>query len=77
MPIILDFSKLKDGGRGKYELVGMVHHSGEINYGHYTADCKNIHREKWYNFNDSSVYEASVGDSIESNTPYLLFYYKL
>ncbi len=38
-----------------YELVGVVNHSGEINYGHYTADCKNSLNGKWYCFNDSSV----------------------
>lgn len=38
-----------------YDLVGVVNHSGEINYGHYTAECKNPINGKWYNFNDSSV----------------------
>jgi len=38
-----------------YELVGVVNHMGEINYGHYTADCKNPINGRWYCFNDSSV----------------------
>lgn len=38
-----------------YELVGVVNHSGEINYGHYTAECRNPINGKWYCFNDSSV----------------------
>jgi len=34
---------------------------GEINYGHYTADCKNPINGRWYCFNDSSVSEISMG----------------
>jgi ubiquitin C-terminal hydrolase len=57
-----------------YRLVGMVNHSGDINGGHYTAQCRNPHNARWYNFNDSSVSETSVADTFESSSPYLLFY---
>lgn len=59
-----------------YDLVGVVNHSGEINYGHYTADCKNPINNRWYCFNDSSVSEISMGEQLESSSPYLLFYSK-
>lgn len=59
-----------------YELVGVVNHSGEINFGHYTADCRNPSNGKWYHFNDSSVSETRMGESIDSSSPYLLFYAK-
>ena len=39
-----------------YDLVGIVNHSGDIDYGHYTAECRNPANKKWYTFNDSSVY---------------------
>ena len=38
-----------------YELTGVVNHSGDLNFGHYTADCKNPINGKWYTFNDSTV----------------------
>lgn len=39
-----------------YDLVGIVNHSGDIDFGHYTAECRNPINKKWYTFNDSSVY---------------------
>ena len=38
-----------------YDLVGVVNHSGDLNFGHYTADCKNPINNRWYTFNDSTV----------------------
>lgn len=43
-----------------YDLVGVVNHSGDIDFGHYTAECKNPINGKWYDFNDSSVHEIKV-----------------
>lgn len=59
-----------------YDLVGIVNHSGDIDYGHYTADCRNLGNKKWYTFNDSSVYESNNKQNYESANPYLLFYVK-
>ena len=57
-----------------YGLVGVVNHSGDIDFGHYTAECKNPINGKWYNFNDSHVSETRMRESYESASPYLLFY---
>lgn len=43
-----------------YNLVGVVNHSGDIDFGHYTAECRNPINGKWYDFNDSSVHEIKV-----------------
>lgn len=83
----VNFSEVVDLGRymkevGEpnrlYDLVGVVNHSGGIDFGHYTADCKNPMNGKWYNFNDSVVKESTYGyqGRYESNLPYLLFYYR-
>jgi ubiquitin C-terminal hydrolase len=56
-----------------YQLVGIVHHSGDIDFGHYTAECLNPCDGRWYNYNDSHVGEVSM-EKFQSNTPYLLFY---
>ena len=56
--------------------MGIVNHSGDIDYGHYTAECKNPGNKKWYTFNDSSVHEGKDKTSFESSNPYLLFYAK-
>jgi len=62
----------------RYTLVGMVNHSGGIDFGHYTAECRNPTNQKWYTFNDSHVTASGYDQSQqhESSAPYLLFYYK-
>jgi ubiquitin carboxyl-terminal hydrolase 2/21 len=64
----------------KYSLFAMVNHSGNLNAGHYTAECMNLNNKKWYNFNDSMVKESHIisdkDTEIEGDAPYILFYIK-
>jgi ubiquitin C-terminal hydrolase len=64
----------------KYSLFGIVNHSGNLNGGHYTAECKNPHNKMWYNYNDSSVKESHIisekDTESEGENPYILFYIK-
>jgi ubiquitin C-terminal hydrolase len=57
----------------KYELYGVCNHSGGVMGGHYTAYVKNANN-KWYHFNDTSVSEVGVQESIISPKAYVLFY---
>ena len=57
----------------KYELYGVCNHSGGVMGGHYTAYVKNANG-KWYHFNDTSVSEVGLVDSIISPKAYVLFY---
>ena len=59
----------------KYELYGVCNHSGGVMGGHYTAYVKNANG-KWYHFNDTSVSEVGVPESIVSPKAYVLFYRK-
>jgi ubiquitin C-terminal hydrolase len=59
----------------KYELYGVCNHSGGTMGGHYTAFVKNANG-KWYHFNDTSVSEVGLMDSIISQKAYVLFYRK-
>ena len=59
----------------KYELYGVCNHSGGVMGGHYTAYVKNANG-KWYHFNDTSVSEVGVQESIISPKAYVLFYRK-
>jgi ubiquitin carboxyl-terminal hydrolase 8 len=59
----------------KYELYGVCNHSGGVMGGHYTAYVKNANG-KWYHFNDTSVSEVGLNDSIISPKAYVLFYRK-
>lgn len=59
----------------KYELYGVCNHSGGVMGGHYTAYVKNANG-KWYHFNDTSVSEIGINDSIISPKAYVLFYRK-
>jgi ubiquitin carboxyl-terminal hydrolase 8 len=60
----------------KYELYGVCNHSGGVMGGHYTAYVKNANN-KWYHFNDTSVSEVGVQESIISPKAYVLFYRKI
>jgi ubiquitin carboxyl-terminal hydrolase 8 len=59
----------------KYELYGVCNHSGGVMGGHYTSYVKNANG-KWYHFNDTSVTEVGLNDSIISPKAYVLFYRK-
>jgi len=59
----------------KYELYGVCNHSGGTQGGHYTAYVKNANG-KWYHFNDTSVTEVGLIESIISPKAYVLFYRK-
>jgi ubiquitin carboxyl-terminal hydrolase 8 len=59
-----------------YELYGVCNHSGNVLGGHYTAYVKNANN-KWYHFNDTSISEVGLIDSIISPKAYCLFYRKV
>ena len=74
----LDLSNYVIGYKKKsyiYELHGVCNHSGGVLGGHYTACVKNANG-KWYHFNDTSVSEIGLIDSIISPKAYCLFYRK-
>ena len=58
-----------------YELYGVCNHSGGVMGGHYTAYVKNANG-KWYHFNDTSVSEVGINESIITPKAYVLFYRK-
>ena len=55
----------------KYELFGVINHSGNIFGGHYTCMVKK--NDKWFSFNDTMVKPIQKA-SILSNKNYVLFY---
>jgi ubiquitin carboxyl-terminal hydrolase 8 len=59
----------------KYDLYGVCNHSGGVTGGHYTAYVKNANG-KWYHFNDTSVSEVGIPETIISQKAYVLFYRK-
>lgn len=74
----LDLSKYVIGYKKNsynYELYGVCNHSGGVFGGHYTSYVKNANG-KWYHFNDTSVSEVGVLESIISPKAYCLFYRK-
>lgn len=52
----------------------MVYHTGSMNFGHYTAKCFNHKKNKWYEYNDSSVTEIENLKELVNTNAYLLFY---
>lgn len=69
----LDLSKYSDSA--KYQLYGVINHSGSIYGGHYTSYIKN-QNEKWYHYNDTIVKECSLKE-ICSTRAYCLFYRRI
>ncbi|CAD8057110.1 unnamed protein product [Paramecium sonneborni] len=62
----------------QYNLYGIVKHYGDLNFGHYFAECKHPFTQKWYQLNDSSVSEIKPKVSYESdNSAYLLLYSRI
>jgi ubiquitin carboxyl-terminal hydrolase 8 len=59
----------------KYDLYGVCNHSGGVMGGHYTSYVKNANG-KWYHYNDTSVSEVGISESIVSPKAYVLFYRK-
>ena len=72
----LDMSKHILNSKGEpqiYDLFAVSNHYGSLNFGHYTATCKNLFDDQWYDFNDSSVSRTSLSQVV-SNSAYVLYY---
>ena len=72
-PFELDLSKLLFGSSEKteYSLLGVVHHYGGLNGGHYEASCRG-EDDEWYWFDDESVQRVEKR-SVVADTAYVLF----
>ena len=57
-----------------YDLYAVSNHYGSLQFGHYTAYCKNAETGMWYDFNDSSVTALTSADDAISNSAYVLYY---
>ena len=58
----------------KYNLYGIVNHSGGLGGGHYVANCKNLLDGKWYYFNDSTISYVNNESELIDSSAYILFY---
>ncbi|KAM3130160.1 hypothetical protein pb186bvf_017763 [Paramecium bursaria] len=59
----------------QYDLYSIAAHSGTLSQGHYFAYCKNRNDQKWYLYNDESVYQVQDAQkSIVNEYAYVLFY---
>ncbi len=61
--------------KARYNLYGVVNHSGSQHFGHYTSFCK-ADDGKWYSFNDSMVNKISSKDVVGDDA-YMLFYKRI
>ena len=57
----------------KYELSGIIIHTGNLNSGHYYSICKNSLENKWKIYNDTNVIDIDEKYIFNKN-PYFLFY---
>lgn len=57
-----------------YKLKGMTNHMGNLNGGHYTADCVSIIDDStWFHFDDSHIFKYD-GSNINKSNGYMLLY---
>ena len=66
-----------NGTKAKFNLHSIVHHKGNLNYGHYKWEIKDTDASiggatKWYSFNDEIVTSSQV--DANSKTWYIMFY---
>lgn len=74
----LDLSKFTtDQQNALYDLIAVINHSGNVNYGHYTAYARQLNSasNQWFCFNDACVMPINETD-IVSNNAYILAYAK-
>ena len=74
---ILDIKDFVDNKSpiNQYKLIAVCNHIGKIgSSGHYVTYCQS-NKDKWYEFNDSSVSETKF-EELNSNSPYILIYKK-
>ena len=63
----------------KYDLYGVIQHTGSLYGGHYIAHTKNFINNKWYEFNDANVIhidDNEIEKELMSRDSYILFYKK-
>lgn len=61
-----------------YKLVGIANHHGELQFGHYTADCAGLtDYENWYHHDDQSVTRWNDPNKMNNTDAYVLMYKKL
>lgn len=63
-----------------YELRAVIHHLGDLEHGHYYAECKESSGDVWFQFNDQSVEDVfrTEEECLKkgSDTAYIFFYEK-
>jgi len=58
----------------RYDLVGVIHHIGSLNSGHYITFAKNAKSGEWYKYDDEKVKKVESTAQIVTDTAYILFY---
>ena len=58
----------------KYNLYGVIHHSGTMGWGHYIAYAKSGHNQQWIEYDDSRTSIVHDLNKIISSNSYILFY---
>ena len=62
----------------KYDLVGVINHEGDAEWGHYTAVCNRINHEnhrdsEWYHFDDLGVSDHEQSQNVLRNAVTFIF----
>ena len=60
-----------------YRLIGVINHSGMLNFGHYYSYCYDKYLQSWISFNDERVTKIDESSVLNNSAAYLLFYEKI
>lgn len=81
-PLILDIEPyIISSNSQKYELYGIINHTGILESGHYYSYVKKYNKKinkfinQWYCCNDSNVKEISIEEALTSQNAYILYYH--
>jgi uncharacterized UBP type Zn finger protein len=57
-----------------YDLYAVSNHFGGLGGGHYTAYCRNLVNQRWYDLDDSSATPLHSAEQVKTPAAYVLFY---
>ncbi len=57
----------------QFELTGVIYHRGSLFGGHYTASCKGMFNNNWYNYDDNVACQIDTNNIVNSQA-YVLVY---
>ncbi len=77
-PYIDETMNTEKNSSNNYKLIGYANHHGELNFGHYTADCCGLtDPDTWYHHDDQTVTRWNDPNRMNNTDAYVLMYERI